>query len=189
MDIQSCILKDTEKLISHLDFKRMSFLAILSSVFVLIIFKTLSYPIKWQFVLLVIVFAYIYALIRDLIITHHAKKLLYIHYDYSIKKRPDIQLYIPIFNRTNQVFNLKNASLFISNNIIYLEAYKRATLSSRLEDSIVARCNRDFFIDGYNINKTEKYIDFHTRLLDRTYDFSLINNLELLEIINKYKEN
>ncbi len=189
MKHQKRILDETEKLITRLDFKRMSVLAIISSISVLIVFRWIDYPLSWQFAILVLIFAYLYALIRDVIIVRKTKKTLKIYYDFSFEKHPNIQLFIPIFTKTNQIYTLKRASLFIENDILYLEAYKRASLSSRLDNSVVARYNKDFFIDKYSVNKSGKYIEFETRILYKKYFFSMINDEELLQIIEKYKEN
>ncbi|OQX93785.1 MAG: hypothetical protein B6I17_00935 [Tenericutes bacterium 4572_104] len=188
-DIQKRILDETEKLITSLDFTRMSVLAIISSISVLIVFKWIDYPVTWQFAILVLIFAYLYALIRDVIIVRKTKKTLKIYYDFSFSKRSNIQLFIPIFSKSNQVYTLKRASLFIADDTLYLEAYKRSSLRSKLDNSVVARYNKDFFIDKYSVNKSGKYIEFETRILYKKYYFSMINDEELLEIIQKYKEN
>lgn len=183
------VYKKTEELIGRLDFIRMSVLAIISAVFVTLFFYIVSFPITRGFILLIIGFSYLYAFVRDIIVTRHNKKVMSLHFDYTIKKRPNIDLYIPIFYRTNQVFTPRKASLFIAKDVIYLEAYKRASLRTRFENSNVARCNRDFYIYDYTVSGSGKYVTYKARLANTAYNFSVINDKELIDIIERFKEN
>jgi len=179
----------TQHLISRLNIFRMLVLAVISIGFVILFFSLFKYPINLTFVLLVIAISFIYAFVRDVIVTRHNVKVMNIHHDYTFERRPNIDLYIPIFYRTNQILTPKKASLFVAKDVLYLEAYKRVHFRNKLEKSNVARCNRDFHIYDYTVDRSDKFVNYKAQLAGTTYNFSVINDKELIQIIEKCKEN
>lgn len=179
----------TQHLISRLNFFRMLFLAVISFGFVLLFFTLFKYPIDLSFILLVIAISFIYAFFRDVIVTKHNAKVMNIHHDYTFERRPNIDLYIPIFNRINQILTPKKASLFVAKDVLYLEAYKRVHFRNKLDKSTVARCNRDFRIYDYTVDRSDKFVNYKAQLAGTTYNFSVINDRELIQIIERCKEN
>lgn len=187
--LQEEILAKTEKLVGRFNILRVLIYTAISAGLILIILWALSFPIEWFTILFVVGISLAYSFFRDFFITKYSRKMMYSYYEYLKRKKPKIELYIPLFQKTNSGILLKKSALFLDKGELYLEAFNQQRSKKEPDDSISVKCGKDFVIDKVDFDKeAPKYVNYQARLMEGDVRFSVIYVKEIIDIIEKRKE-
>lgn len=182
-ELQKQIFDETEKLVGKFSFIRAIVYTVISAGIILLILLALSYPIDVYSISFAVGISFIYSVTRDIFLTKYSKKTMYAFYDFLLKKKPDITLYIPLFEKTRQGVMLKKASLYIDNNEVYMEAFNQHRKRNTPPESISIKRGRDFALDAFNHDESDKIITYQARLMQKELRFSLVNIKEVINLI------
>ncbi len=185
--LQEQIFSETEKLIGKLSLVRVLIYTLVSAIIITLLFLAFSFPVDLPTVLFAIALSFVYSFLRDFFMAKYSKKMMYTYYNYLKEKKPGIELYIPLFQRTKQGTLLKKASLYFDEGELYLEAFNQIK-SKRPAESISVKKGRDFSLDHFNLDADSKIVNYQAKLMDGEINFSIVNITELINLIQNRKE-
>lgn len=189
--LQEEVLAKTEKLVGQFNILRVLIYTAISGVLILLILWAIGVAIFEDYRIIIFAFglSLAYSFFRDFFITRYSRKMMYSYYEYLKRKKPKIELYIPLFQKTNSGMLLKKSALFIDNNELYLEAFNQQRSKKEPDDSISVKRGRDFAIDNITLDKeAPRYVNYQARLMDGDIRFSIVYIKEIIDIIEKRKE-
>jgi len=189
--LQEEVLAKTEKLVGRFNVLRVIIYTVVSAVLILLILWALGVAIFEDLTISLFVFgiSLAYSFFRDFFITRYSRKMMYSYYEYLKRKKPKIELYIPLFQKTRSGILLKKSALYIDKGELYLEAFNQQRSKKEPDDSISVKRGRDFVIDKVEIDKdAPKYVNYQARLMEGDVNFSVIYIKKLIDIIEKRKE-
>ncbi len=145
-----------------------------------------QFGFKWYTQLIAIVLVLAYFITRRLIfLKNNNKQLETVTKNLKIKHRK-MQLYMPLFDIGYKGFTIRNAMLFIENDMMYLEAFDRKKKDEKHPKSITIEAGKEFYI--YDAEKVldRPFINYKAKLMLEEYNFFLPEIREVIEIIKKY---
>lgn len=185
--LQEQIFNETETLIGKFSLGRVLIYTLASAIIIILLLLAFSFPIDLFTVLFAIALSFVYSFLRDFFMAKYSRKMMYTYYEYLKEKKPGIDLYIPLFQKTKQGMLLKKASLYFDNGELFLEAFNQVK-SKRPEESISVKRGRDFSLDHFDLDGNPKIVNYQARLMEGEINFSLVNITELVNLIQDRKE-
>ncbi|MBI9009796.1 MAG: hypothetical protein JEZ05_07180 [Tenericutes bacterium] len=185
--LQEQIFSLTEKIVGRFSFVRVVIYTLISAIIILLLLLAFSFPIDLFTVLFAIALSFVYSALRDFFMARYSRKMMYTYYEYLKEKKPGIELYIPLFQKTKQGTLLKKASLYFDKGDLYLEAFNQVK-SKRPEESISVKRGRDFSLDHFNLDGNPEIVNYQAKLMDGEINFSLVNITELVNLVENRKE-
>ena len=143
--------------------------------------------LNWQMALITVGISMLYSYLRDFSITRYSAKQLDKFYDYAEEKFDDLDLYIPLLEKTYQGYFLKRAALIINDGSLIIEAFRQKRKKDQDQISISVKHGEKFVIDYMNVDKNNKSITIDSTFSGQYYRFSVINHPKLLDKINEAK--
>ncbi len=186
--LQARVFEETEKLVGTFSVIRVLVYTIISALLIVVLLFAFSFPVDTFTVLFAVALSFVYSFARDFFVTRYSKKMMYSYYNYLLEKKPGIDLYIPLFQKTRQGIFLKKASLYFDKGELYLEAFNQQKSRKRPEDSISVKKGRDFALDQFNLDGNPNIVTYEARLMQTDLKFSLVNIKEVIDRIEQRKE-
>jgi glucan phosphoethanolaminetransferase (alkaline phosphatase superfamily) len=184
--LQEEIFFQTKKLTGTVNIVRIFFYTLVSSlilVFVLYMFNMLTLPLVGFIVLL----SALYSFLRDYSISKYSNKQLDKFYAHAKAEHDDLNLYIPLLEKTYQGYFLKRAALIIDNNQLYMEAFRQKKKADHDQISIPVKYGDKFVIDRLTTDKNNKSVTIDSTFSGQYYRFSIINHPRALQKIEESK--
>ena len=185
--IQDDVFELTRKLIGAINIYRILLYTLISAamlVLVLGIFGLLTLPMA----ILSFAISFIYSFLRDMTISKYSAKQMDKYYAYANEKFKQLELYIPLLEKTFQGYFLKRAALVIDNGALYLEAFRQKKNQKQQQISISVPYGKAFIIDYENTDKNMKSITMDSTFSGQYYRFSIVNHEDVLKYINQAKK-
>ena len=177
--LQQQVFEETEKLIGKFSFAKVVIYTLISAILIVGLMLLLGFQVDTFMISFALAASFIYSFFRDYFTTRYSKKMMYFFYDYMKQKKPRIDLYIPLLQKTRQGYFLKKASLYFDGGDLYLEAFNQVK-SKAIQDSISVKLGRDFGLDSFNVDGNPVTVTYEARLMDGEIKFSVVNNTELI---------
>ena len=111
--LQDKIFAETEKLVGTFSILRVLIYTLISAAIIIALLFAFSFPVDLYTGSFALLISFVYSFVRDFFLTKYSKKVMYGYYEYLKEKKPRIELYIPIFQRTRQGIFLKKAGLYL----------------------------------------------------------------------------
>ena len=185
--LQEEIFAQTKKLVGQVNLIRIFFYTLISTLIIIIVLSIFGI-LTIELVFIIIGISMLYSYLRDYSITKYSAKQMEKYYNYSLEKYDDIDLYIPLLEKSYQGYFLKRSALIIQDDILYLEAFRQKRSSKQKQVSISVKYGTKFIIDMQKIDKNNKSVTFDSTFSTEYYRFSIVYNKEALELIEKAKK-
>lgn len=166
---------------------RIFFYTVVSAGMIVIVLSIFN-MLDWRMALLAVGISMLYSFLRDFSITRYSGKQLEKYFDYADHKYKELELYIPLLEKTYQGYFLKRAALIISDGKIYIEAFKQKRNQKQDQISISVPYGDKFIIDYSQIDKNMKSISIDSTFSGQYYRFSIVNHSEIMNLINQAKK-
>jgi hypothetical protein len=152
-------------------------------VVVLALFSMLTLPMT----LVIISISFLYSILRDFSITKYSNKQMQKYYDYAVENHDNLELYMPLLEKTFQGYFLKRAALIIENGQLYIEAFRQRKNDKQDQLSIPVKYGEKFVIDRQSVDKNQKSLTLDSTFAGQYYRFSITNNQTAINLIEKTK--
>ncbi|MDA3932511.1 MAG: hypothetical protein PF513_07225 [Tenericutes bacterium] len=152
-------------------------------VVVLALFSMLTLPMT----LVIIAISFLYSILRDFSITKYSNKQMQKYYDYAVENHDNLELYMPLLEKTFQGYFLKRAALIIENGQLYIEAFRQRKNDKQDQLSIPVKYGEKFVIDRQSVDKNQKSLTLDSTFAGQYYRFSITNNQTAINLIEKTK--
>ncbi len=182
-ELQEKIFAETEELVANFSILRVVLYSLASSAIIVVLLIAFSLRVDVYTVSLAVVVSFIYVYLRDLIWKKKAYRLIHRNYKFLKQKRPGMKLYVPLFSGTRSGIYLKKAAIFYDNKHFYIEAFQQTVLSRGPKDSITLKFGYDFDLGQRSPGFNENIVNYQGKLLNSDYNFSVINNKELIDLM------
>ncbi|MFW5794688.1 MAG: hypothetical protein ACOCV1_04300 [Bacillota bacterium] len=184
--LQEEIFAQTKSLIGQINLIRIFFYTLISALMIIIVLSIFGI-LTVQLALIIVGISMLYSFLRDYSITKYSAKQMEKYYNYALEKYDDIDLYIPLLEKTYQGYFLKRSALIIENKQLYLEAFRQKRSSNQKQVSITVKYGTKFIIDMQKVDKNNKSVTFDSTFSTEYYRFSIVYNEKALELINEAK--
>jgi hypothetical protein len=135
----------------------------------------------WRMQIVIVVLAIGYVVFKDFSLQRQAKRILQGQADWLKQKRPQHDLYVPLFERQGKLVRMKRAALYFMNNQLYLEAFNQSKSGHAPQESIQVPNGPDFQILSLNVAEGGSFLDGSGTLMGQPYAFSILARPELSE--------
>lgn len=135
----------------------------------------------WRMQIVIVVLAVGYVAFKDFSLQRQAKRILQGQSDWLKQKRPQHELYVPLFERQGKYVRMKRAALYFMNNQLYLEAFNQSKSGHAPQESIQVPCGVDFQILSLVAMEGSAFLDGSGTLMGQPYAFSILSRPELSE--------
>jgi hypothetical protein len=173
-ELQKQVFYNTEKLIAKVNLKRTVILALITASLIVALLVVFKFTLDVYFVVFAILISLFYSFMRELMITRKSRKALYRYYNYVKEIKPNMDLYIPVFERTRQGNFLRKSALFFENKKLYMEAFYHTKSRTIPSDSITIEYKKDFALDQFKLDKKLNVVDYQARLSKGEITFSMV---------------
>ncbi len=177
----------TKKLTGTVNPIRIFFYTLISTMILLLVMSIFSL-FSWQMAIITAVVSLLYSLARDFSITRYSNKQMIKFYEHSKSIHENLNLYIPLLEKTYQGYFLKRAALIIDNEQLYLEAFRQRKNDKQDQLSIPVKYGDRFVIDRQTVDKNNKSMTMDSTFSGQYYCFSIANHKETIDSINKAKK-
>ncbi|QWC00661.1 hypothetical protein KHQ88_03575 [Mycoplasmatota bacterium] len=184
--LQDEIFIQTKSLTGTVNFLRIFLYTLISSIMlfvVLALFSMLTLPMA----LIVVAISLVYSFLRDYSISKYSNKQMIKYFEYSLEKHDDIEIYVPLLERTFQGYFMKRAALIIRSGQLYIEAFRQKKNDKQDQLSIPVKYGEKFVIDRLTVDKNHKSVTIDSTFAGQYYRFSIVNNQTALDLIEKAK--
>ena len=185
--LQEEIFNLTEKIVGRFSLAKVLIYTLVSAIIIVLLLLAFSFPVDTFTILFAIALSFVYSALRDFFMAKYSRKMMYTYYNFLKEKKPGIELYVPLFQKTKQGTLLKKASLYFDKGELYLEAFNQIK-SKRPEESISVKKGRDFSLDHFNLDANTEIVNYQAKLMEGEINFSLVNIDELIKLIENRKE-
>lgn len=135
----------------------------------------------WRMQIVIVVLAVGYVAFKDFSLQRQAKRILQGQSDWLKRKRPQHDLYVPLFERQGKYVRMKRAALYFMNNHLYLEAFNQNKSGNSPQESIQVPHGPDFQISSLSAVEGSPLLDGSGTLMGQPYAFSILSRPELSE--------
>jgi|GEM_PF-3575581 len=184
--IQEEVFYQTKRLAGTINLIRIFFYTVISAT-MLILVLTIFNMISLEMALIAFAISLLYSFLRDYSITKYSNKQLDKYYEYAEKKHDDLQLFVPLMEKTYQGYFLKRAALIIDGKQLYLEAFRQKKNQKQDQISIPVKYGEKFIIDHESVDKHSRSITMDSTFSGQYYRFTIVNHQEMLNQINQAK--
>ncbi|MCF7923844.1 MAG: hypothetical protein K9L64_01905 [Candidatus Izimaplasma sp.] len=185
--LQEDVFQQTKNLVGKVNLFRIILYTLISAVIIIAVLYLFDY-FTIEVVFIILIMSLLYSFLRDFSITKYSAKQMQVLYNYSLEKHGDIDLYIPVFKKSRQGYLLKRSALIIKDGELFLEAFKQKRSKKQQQVSISVKYGEKFVIDFQKVDKNGKTITFDSTFATQYYRFSIVNNKEALNLIEKAKK-
>ncbi len=184
--LQNEIFVQTKSLTGTVNPLRIFLYTLISSI-MLVVVLALFNMITWPMTFVIIAISFLYSILRDYSITKYSNKQMIKYYNYTLDKHDDLELYVPLLEKTFQEYFLKRAALVIENGQLYIEAFRQRKNDKQDQLSIPVKYGDKFVIDRQSVDKNHKSITLDSTFAGQYYRFTIVNNKEAIALIEKSK--
>ncbi|MFP4478160.1 MAG: hypothetical protein ACLFPM_01850 [Candidatus Izemoplasmatales bacterium] len=184
--LQNEIFVQTKSLTGTVNPLRIFLYTLISSI-MLVVVLALFNMITWPMTFVIIAISFLYSILRDYSITKYSNKQMIKYYNYTLDKHDDLELYVPLLEKTFQGYFLKRAALVIENGQLYIEAFRQRKNDKQDQLSIPVKYGDKFVIDRQSVDKNHKSITLDSTFAGQYYRFTIVNNKEAIALIEKSK--
>ncbi|XMB72487.1 hypothetical protein RJI07_00950 [Mycoplasmatota bacterium WC30] len=181
--LQERVFEATKNLVGKISITRVMLYTVLSSAVIIALLFALSFPVDPFSIGFAVLISFAYSFIRDSFISRYTKRTMQSFYNYLLEKKPDVELFIPIFEKSRQGIFLRKTGLYFHNNELYLEAFNQNKVKAVPEDSISIKEGKDFALDFFVIDNNPDIVNYQGKLMGNDYQFSIVNIKEVLDLI------
>jgi len=183
-EIQNQVLLESKRLIKAFNPVRFLFYFGITFTFALIAFH-FAELLDIVTLIIIIILATVYALVRDLIIYRFSNKLMDQFYNHLVVKEPDMDLYIPVLEKNFQGYFLKKTAIYFIGNEMFMEAFNQPKSKKERQQSLQIKYGKDFSITLMYQDKTKKTQLCQGTLMGTPYRFAIINNDLIVKKISR----
>lgn len=184
--LQDEVFVQTKSLTGTVNPLRIFLYTLISSIMlvvVLALFNMLTLPM----VFVIVAISFLYSVLRDYSISKYSNKQMLKYYDYTVEKHDNLELYIPLLEKTFQGYFLKRAALIIEDGQLYIEAFRQRKNDKQDQLSIPVKYGDKFVIDRQSVDKNHKSITLDSTFAGQYYRFTIVNNKTAIDLIEKSK--
>lgn len=133
----------------------------------------------WRMQIVIVVLAIAYVAFKDYTLQRASKRILQGQSDWLKEKRPQHDLFVPLFERQGKYVRMKRAALYFMRGNLYLEAFDQSKSGNAPKESIQVSFGKDFQIHSLKTSENQLFLDGTGTLMDQPYTFSVLNRNEL----------
>jgi hypothetical protein len=183
-EIQNQVLLESKRLIKAFNPFRFLFYFGITVTFALLAFH-FAELLDTVTLIIIIVLATVYALVRDLIISRFSNKLMDQFYNHLAAKEPDMDLYIPVLEKNFQGYFLKKTAIYFIGNEMFMEAFNQPKSKKERQQSLQIKYGKDFSITLMYQDKAKKTQLCQGTLMGTPYRFAILNNDLIVKKISR----
>lgn len=178
-DSQKGILQQTTQLIRPFSWKSFLLNGTISSALVILLIWLLTQSFDGLFWTVMVVLTFVYLFFRDIFLQSRLKKQISVQYSYTLEKRPDTVLYLPLFDPTRGMLVLKHAALVFLPDTCGLITFKQSPLVLTPADAIFVPLGKDFLLESYEDPQDKPYFLLKINLMGTVFRIGVIKNPEI----------
>jgi hypothetical protein len=175
-DFQKTLFRQTAEAIRPKSWKAFVIKAAISSALVILLVFALTGNISWWLSLGIVAITLVYNYARDIVLRLLAMRQMNSQFAYSFEKHPDISDYVPVFDTTSGVLQLKFAAIIFRKNDCGLITFKQPAFAKNPKDSIVVPIGNDFSIDSLRVVTGKPYVILSATLMRTPFFFGVYKN-------------
>jgi hypothetical protein len=140
----------------------------------------------WRMQIVIVVLAVGYVAFKDFALQRQSKRILQGQADWLKGKRPQHDLYVPIFERQGKYVRMKRACFYFMQGNLYLEAFNQSKSGNVPSESIQVPAGADLTIASLAVCENANFLDGTGTLMGQPYAFSILNRPELADLFQPY---
>lgn len=135
----------------------------------------------WRMQIVIVVLAVGYVAFKDYMLQRQAKRILQGQADWLKGKRPQHDLYVPLFEWQGKYVRMKRACFYFMQGNLYLEAFNQSKSGHTPHESIQVPFGADLKIASLRVSENGIFLDGTGALMGQQYQFSILNRPELAQ--------
>jgi hypothetical protein len=177
---QKKLLADTAKTVNPLTLATFAVNVLVSSLIVLLFFWLVTETFDWLISGIVVGITAVYNVLRTMLNRYLNGRMMERQYAYALKKHPDITLYVPVFDTTSGIFQLKPTAIVFAGEEGALLTYKQPLFARLPQDSIRVPLGKDFTINALEIVPGKPFAYLTITLMTTQVKFGILQEASVL---------
>jgi|GEM_PF-5577801 len=140
----------------------------------------------WRMQIVIVVLAVGYVAFKDYALQRQAKRILQGQAEWLKKRRPQHDLYVPLFERQGKYVRMKRACFYFMQGNLYLEAFNQSKSGHVPQESIQVPAGVDLRIASLIVSDNAGFLDGTGTLMGQPYAFSILHRPELVALFQPF---